>query len=81
MLGEGWGGQGEKRKKTMYKNKGGFQIDSILLPLVGGVPTNPDPITSAKASRYKWEAYRDTIWLCIYYFLLRGGHTFAEVSR
>ena len=48
---------------------------------IGGVPTNPDPNTSAKVSRYKWEAYRDTNWWCIYYFLPREGHTFAKVSR
>ena len=34
-------------------------------PEIGGVPTTPDPNTSAKASRYKWEAYRDTNWWCI----------------
>ena len=33
----------------------------------------PDPNISAKVSRYKWEAYRDTKWGCIYYFLPRGG--------
>ena len=33
----------------------------------GGVTTTPDPNTSAKASRYKWEAYRDTNWWCILY--------------
>ena len=32
-----------------------------------GVPTTPDPNTSAKVSRYKWEAHRDTNWWCIYY--------------
>ena len=37
------------------------------------VPTTPDPNTSAKVSRYKWEAYRDTNWWCLYYFLPRGG--------
>ena len=47
--------------------------------LIGGVPTTPDPNTSAEASRYKWEAYRDTKW--IYYFLPRGAHTFAKASR
>ena len=45
----------------------------------GGVQTTPDPNTSAKISRYKWEAHRDTNWWCIYYFLPRGGHTFAKV--
>ena len=50
-------------------------------PFLGGVPTTPDPNTSAKVSRYKWEAYRDTNWWCICYFLPRGGHTFAKVSR
>ena len=47
----------------------------------GGVPTTPDPNTSAKASWYKWEAYLDTNWWCIYDSLPRGGHTFAKVSR
>ena len=37
--------------------------------VLGGVPTTPDPNTSAKVSRYKWEAYRDTNWWCIHYFL------------
>ena len=49
-----------------------------LLPKLGRVPTTPDPNTLAKVSRYKWEAYRDTNWWCIYYFLARGGHTFEE---
>ena len=51
------------------------------LQKAGSVPTTPDPNTSAKASRYKWEPYRDTNWWCIYYFLPRGGHAFAKVSR
>ena len=34
-----------------------------------GVPTTPDPNASAKVLRYKWEAYRDTNWWCMYYFL------------
>ena len=42
-----------------------------MLQFLGGVPTTPDPNTSAKASRYKWEAYRDPILL--YYFLPMGG--------
>ena len=45
----------------------------------GGVLTTPDPNTSAKVSQYKWEAYRDTNWWCIYYFLPTGGHSFAKV--
>ena len=49
--------------------------------LIGSVPTTPDPNTSAKVSRYKWEAYRDTNWWCIYYFLPQGGHTFAKVCH
>ena len=49
--------------------------------LFGSVPTTPDPNTSAKVSRYKWEAYRVTNWWCVYYFLPRRGHTFAKVSR
>ena len=48
---------------------------------IGGVPTTPDPNTSTKVSRYKWEAYRDTNWWCIYYFLPRGGHIFAKVCH
>ena len=48
---------------------------------IGSVPTTPDPNTSAKVSRYKWEAYRDTNWWCIYYFLPQGGHTFAKVCH
>ena len=53
----------------------------LELLFVGGFPTTPDPNTSAKASRYKWEAYRDANWWCTYYFLPRGGHTFAKVPR
>ena len=30
--------------------------------MIGSVPTTPDPNTSAKVSRYKWEPYRDTNW-------------------
>ena len=47
--------------------------------LFGGVPTTLDPNISAKVSRYKWEAYHDTNWWCIYYFLPRGQHTFAKI--
>ena len=32
----------------------------------GSVPTTPDPNTSAKVLRYKWELHRDTNWWCIY---------------
>ena len=45
---------------------------------IGGVPTTPDPHTSAKASRYKWEAYRDTNWSCICYFVPRGRRYFCQ---
>ena len=51
------------------------------LSMFGSVPTTPDPNTSAKVSRYKWEPYRDTNWWCIYYFLPGGGHTFAKVCH
>ena len=43
------------------------------------VPTTPDPNTSTKVLRYEWEAQRDTNWCCVYYFLPRGGPTFANV--
>ena len=59
----------------------GRGVSVIAGAAIGGVPTTPDPNTSAKASRYTWEAYRDTNWWCIYYFLPPGGHTFTEVSR
>ena len=49
---------------------------------IGGVPTTPDPNTSAKVSRYKWEAYRDTNWWGLFTtFCQEEGDTFAEVSR
>ena len=49
---------------------------------IGGVPTTPDPNTSAaKVSRYKWEAYRDTNWWCIYYFLPTGGQMLLQKYR
>ena len=57
------------------------QISATVLFRLGSVPTTPDPNTSAKVSQYKWEAYRDTNWWCIYYFLPRSGHTFAKVSQ
>ena len=37
--------------------------------------------TPAKASRDKWELYRDTNWGCMHYFLPKRGQTFAKVSR
>ena len=49
--------------------------------ILGSVPTTPDPNTSAKVSRYKWEAYRDINWWCIHYSLPKGGHTFAKVCH
>ena len=55
--------------------------DRLNRILFESVSTTPDPNTSAKVSRYKWEPYRDTNWQCIDYFLPRGGHTFAKVSR
>ena len=63
--------------KESVGRKGQIQCVSTI----GGVPTTPDPNTSAKVSRYKWEAYRDTNWWCIYYCLPTGVHTFAKVSR
>ena len=53
---------------------------NLRFQIFGSVPTTPDPNTSAKVSRYKWEAYRDTNW-CIYYGLPQGGHTFAKVCH
>ena len=41
----------------------------LLYLFVGGVPTTPNPNTSAKISRYKWETYRDTNWWCIYIYI------------
>ena len=49
--------------------------------VLGGVATTPDPNTSAKVSRYKWDPYRDTNWWCIYYFLPSRGNTFAKVLQ
>ena len=57
------------------------ECGEVLMTIFGGVPTTPDPSSSAKVSRCKWEAYRDTDWWCIYYFLPGGRHTFAKVSR
>ena len=51
----------------MHDLKPNFRI------LFRAVPTTPDPNASEKASRYKWEADRDTNWWCICYCLLRGG--------
>ena len=56
-------------------------LSRFWVPL-GGIPTSPDPSASAKASRNKWEAYRDANWWGIDNFLPRGVHTFAaKVSR
>ena len=50
--------------------------------LVGGVPTTPDPKSSAKVPRYKWEAYRDRNLGGVYTtFCQKEGDTFAKVSR
>ena len=38
----------------------------LQAPQFGGIPTIPDPHTSVKVSRYKWEAYRDTNWGGVY---------------
>ena len=85
--------EGENRAKTCPE-KGGKRVasrggkkekrtreNSSVTNKVGSVPTTPDPNTSAKVSRYKWEAYRDTNWWCIYYYLPTGGHAFAKASR
>ena len=71
---------------TAHSKHFGFGPQTLRLlnrfnDFLGCVPTTPDPNTSAKVSRYKWEAYRDTNWWCIYYFLPKRGHTFARVSR
>ena len=51
-------------------------------PTTRSVPTTPG--TSAQVSRYKWEPYRDTNWWCVYVcvfdFLPRGGHTVHKYS-
>ena len=70
-----------KGPATMTRHQGRGCDDIFHLPKIGGVPTTPDPDTSAKVSRYKWEPYRDTNWWCIYYFLPRGGHTLAKVCH
>ena len=47
-----------------------------------GCSMTPHPNTSLKASRYKWEPYRDTSWWCTYYFQPRASSTcFCKVSR
>ena len=51
----------------------------IRKPRGGGVPTTPYPNTSAKLSRYKWEAYRDQICLSMLLSATRR-HTSAKVS-
>ena len=46
-----------------------------------GVPTIPDSNTSAKASRYKWEPYREKIGGENTTFCQKEGHVFAQASR
>ena len=59
-----------------------FCLEETQIPInprsFGNVPTTPHPNTSAKASRYKWEAYRDTNWRDMQNFLQRGGHLFCK---
>ena len=43
--------------------RGVFEKAGDVIKFLGGVLTTPDPNTSAKASRCKWEAYRATNWL------------------
>ena len=40
--------------------------------MIGSVPTAPDPNTSAKVSRYKWELHRGTNWV-VYTFCQEEG--------
>ena len=47
----------------------------------GGVPTTPDPNTSAKVSRYKWEAYRDTNWWCVYTTFAKRAAYFCKSTQ
>ena len=55
--------KGQKGKKARVKT-GQSQRNPILV--LGSVPTTPEPYTSAaKASRYKWEPYRDANSWCI----------------
>ena len=61
-------------EKNSGKIEGKWLEEFSRIAQFRGVPTTPDPNTSAKVSRYKWEPYRDTNWWCIYYFLPRGGH-------
>ena len=50
-------------RKQHYVFKGKWPILTqrlVSLLEIGGMPKTPDPNTSAKVSRYKWEAYSDT---------------------
>ena len=77
------------RQFEWYKGLGHLWIRQVLKGAggggnawnIGGVPTTLDPNTSEKASRYKWEAYRDTHWWCLYYFLPRGGGILLQKYR
>ena len=48
---------------------------------IGGVPTTPDPNTSAKISRYKWEAYRDTNWRLVHTTFCQGEGILLQKYR
>ena len=39
-------------------------LSSLGAEMLGGVPTTPDPNTSAKVSHFKWQVHCDTIWWC-----------------
>ena len=64
------------RQKRVFEGEvcGGFFGGKIFLSIFrrktfGSAPTTPDPNTSAKASRYKREAYRDINSWCAYIYI------------
>ena len=45
---------------------------------LGGAPMTPEPKTSAKVERYKWEPYGDIIGWCMYCFQPRRRHALEK---
>ena len=70
-----WNGGGQKIEKYCPPAGTGTEIS------FGGVPTTPDPNTAAKGSQDKGSHIMIQIGVVLYYFLPRGGHTCAQVSR
>ena len=71
--------RGLLQERTLQFQHGNVRVHCQKLGVFQRPPLTR-PNTSAKVLRYKWEAYRDTDWWCIYYFLQEEG-ILAQVYR